>query len=800
MDPTSQFIVPTIIDVPELIVTSEDVDYDDNGHYGGGPFSSDGILMNKIQFLSSALSYAIGLGNVWRFPYLCYKHAGGAFLVAYTLILITVGMPLLLMELAFGQYANEGPITIWRISPAFEGIGYAMCLVSATIALYYNIINTWILHYLLASITFGPLPWASCDNRWNSEHCFYKPDKLIRGTSNNCTIATNANTNSTIIQPSKIGDSSSDPALSDNATLVAASLAYNNILLVPGNCTSPMNLSSSFAFDKVLNTTDEVVLPSNEYFHNSLLELSESPDELGGLNWNFLFSLAFVWFSVFIILLKNLHCPLTNNRQLSLLSLVMPYLALFTLFTRAITLPGASLGLQYYFTIEWDRFQDIGIWADATTQIFFAMSPCWGGIITLANMNKFHNNFHANTVLIVTINYLTSLFIGLITFAIVGHMSTYSGIALGDVVDSGIGFIFQVLPEAIAKLPLANINSALIFAILLFLGYLSQLTVIETVITTIVDTWPHKLRYRRPLVLMILCASMLLLSLFLCFSNGFYLIQTILETFAGTFTAMIIGVLELIAIAWVYGIDNFMQDIDDMISVHRNLFPSRTYWYFMWRYLTPSVLFAVLLFCLTDFSSMSYRQVEMPSWMDTVGWALTAVCVSTIPIIAFVRFLLAPQGSVADRISYLCRPSEDWAPSSYVSGPKLINRHEMLDDSDLMLGGSSLRTIGNHSGSSRNDGDDYDDGDDIDGVVTSTRGSGANRNKGSSDRGVGTVYANGRKRIPASGPYRDNVDGNDSDCNSNDEDLKLVGGKANYIIPEEEDDTDVGLITSETNV
>ena len=57
----------------------------------------------------------------------------GAFLIPYTIMLLFVGLPLFLMELAFGQYASEGPITIWKISPLFKGIGYAMFLMSTLV-------------------------------------------------------------------------------------------------------------------------------------------------------------------------------------------------------------------------------------------------------------------------------------------------------------------------------------------------------------------------------------------------------------------------------------------------------------------------------------------------------------------------------------------------------------------------------------------------------------------------------------------------------------------------------------------
>ena len=78
---------------------------------------------NRIEFILSCCSYAVGLGAIWRFPYLVYRNGGGAFLIAYVVMYVLAGLPLFFMELAFGQYASEGPISIWKISPFFQGRG-----------------------------------------------------------------------------------------------------------------------------------------------------------------------------------------------------------------------------------------------------------------------------------------------------------------------------------------------------------------------------------------------------------------------------------------------------------------------------------------------------------------------------------------------------------------------------------------------------------------------------------------------------------------------------------------------------
>jgi len=129
---------------------------------------------SKLEFLLSCLSFAVGLGNVWRFPYLCYKNGGGAFLIPYFLNLVFTGLPLFFFELSLGQFAQSSPIALWSVIPLFQGIGFSMLLIVIGIGLYYNVIVAWILYYLIEvflSLPSGQLPWTSCGNSWNTDNC-----------------------------------------------------------------------------------------------------------------------------------------------------------------------------------------------------------------------------------------------------------------------------------------------------------------------------------------------------------------------------------------------------------------------------------------------------------------------------------------------------------------------------------------------------------------------------------------------------------------------------------------------------
>ncbi|XP_057185642.1 sodium- and chloride-dependent GABA transporter 2 [Triplophysa rosa] len=130
-----------------------------------------GQWSNKLEFVLSVAGEIIGLGNVWRFPYLCYKNGGGAFFIPYLIFLFTCGIPVFFLEISLGQYTSQGGITCWRkISPLFEGIGYATQVIVALLNFYYIIVLAWGIFYLSFSFTWD-LPWSSCNNTWNTESC-----------------------------------------------------------------------------------------------------------------------------------------------------------------------------------------------------------------------------------------------------------------------------------------------------------------------------------------------------------------------------------------------------------------------------------------------------------------------------------------------------------------------------------------------------------------------------------------------------------------------------------------------------
>ncbi|XP_062031899.1 uncharacterized protein LOC133747585 [Lepus europaeus] len=117
---------------------------------------------NKMEYLLAQAGFSVGLGTIWRFPYLCFHNGGGSFLIIYILMLFLVGVPLLFLEMAAGQRLRQGSIGVWKvISPWIGGVGYASFTVCIIVASYNSVLMAWSLFYLIQSFQ-SPLPWALC--------------------------------------------------------------------------------------------------------------------------------------------------------------------------------------------------------------------------------------------------------------------------------------------------------------------------------------------------------------------------------------------------------------------------------------------------------------------------------------------------------------------------------------------------------------------------------------------------------------------------------------------------------------
>ena len=115
-----------------------------------------GSFSGKIGFILAAAGSAVGLGNLWRFPYLAAQHGGGIFIAVYIILVVTFGFSLLLLELAIGRKTKKSSIEAYKIlHKKFGFLGYLASAVPIIILPYYCVIGGWVLKYMCTYFTGG---------------------------------------------------------------------------------------------------------------------------------------------------------------------------------------------------------------------------------------------------------------------------------------------------------------------------------------------------------------------------------------------------------------------------------------------------------------------------------------------------------------------------------------------------------------------------------------------------------------------------------------------------------------------
>src|SRR5699024_3756602 len=110
----------------------------------------------RRSFIFAAIGSAVGLGNIWRFPYVAYEGGGGAFIIPYLTALLTAGIPLLFLLYAIGhKYRGSAPLSFRRLNPGTEVIGWWQVGISFVIAVYYAVVVAWAIRYVGFSVNQG---------------------------------------------------------------------------------------------------------------------------------------------------------------------------------------------------------------------------------------------------------------------------------------------------------------------------------------------------------------------------------------------------------------------------------------------------------------------------------------------------------------------------------------------------------------------------------------------------------------------------------------------------------------------
>ncbi|KAM9349949.1 sodium- and chloride-dependent GABA transporter 2-like [Symphorus nematophorus] len=536
----------------------------DDNNPNHAPENSDkrGQWANKIEFILAIVGEIIGLGNVWRFPYLCFKNGGGIFLVPYVLILFTCGIPIFFLEISLGQMTGQGGITCWKkICPLFEGLGYGCQVLSLYTMIYYVVILAWAFLYLFSTF-HSVLPWSSCNNTWNTEDCV------------------------------------------DNQ----------------------LNYSSNGHISQ--NLTPSV----QEFWQRKVLGLSGGLEEMGSIRWDLAGCLLLSWLVCYFCIWKGVK----TSGKVVYLTATFPYVMMFALLIRGVTLPGARDGIQFYLSPDATRLADPQVWLDAGSQILFSYAVCLGCLPALGSYNKYNNNCYKDAFALCLLNSATSFVSGFAVFSVLGFMSYELGVDIATVAESGPGLAFIAYPRAVAMMPLPQLWAAFFFIMVIFLGLDSEFVCLEGAITSISDMYPSFFftGHRRKLLLLVICTVGFLIGLFMVTEGGLYVFQLFDYYACSGIPLMVFSFMEAVCIGWAYGADRYYDNIENMIG-----YRPTAYMKYCWRFITPCILTGILFFFWVRFTPLRYNNsYEYPWWGHALGlfMAFSSVLVGRVVVVVVV--------------------------------------------------------------------------------------------------------------------------------------------------------------------
>lgn len=582
---------------------------DEEDEYDRGAWGS------KAEFILSCVGFSVGIGNVWRFPYLAFQNGGAAFLIPYFILLILVGKPMYYMETAMGQFSRTSPLQLWECAPIAKGVGYAMLVLSLIVSIYYNVIMSYSLIYIGASIRgiWEPegLPWSYCGDWWGAnENCIVLQDEV----------------NKTLGAPTAID------TLNDSYQ-VGAKRCYPSENIIE-NCTFKEPSTVQFWEIYVLNLTKP--------------RLGE-PGDLGGFDYKLPLALFFSWVVVFLCLMKGVK----SSGKVVYFTATFPYFILIALLINGVLLEGAVEGLKFLFIPKWEELLNFTVWRKAAEQMFFSLGISWGGLVMFGSYNKFHNKINIDAGVVSSLDFATSLIASVVIFSVLGHQAHKLNVDIKDVAQGGQGLAFIAYPEALSQLPAAWVWSILFFAMLFFLGLDSEFALLETALTALYDGYP-KLRNHKVKITFFACLSCFLLGL-PCASNSGQYVLDLMDTYGAGFAVTFVGIWELIGLMWIYGFKNVCKDIKLMLGSEPSWF-----WKICWGFISPLFLIVIFLAAVITWTEPKYNGVvTYPEWAHIVGWVLVGLSAVQIPLWAVIQtFYYLCKG----RIGQVVKPTRKWGP------------------------------------------------------------------------------------------------------------------------------------------
>lgn len=477
-------------------------------------------------FILSAIGSAVGLGNIWRFPYVAYEGGGGAFLIPYLCALLTAGIPLLFFDYAIGhRYRGSAPLAFRRMHRAAEPLGWWQVLICVVIAVYYAVIIAWSAMYT----------WFSAQLTWGkgNENDFFFVDFLQMGDVTESGVSTE---------------------------------------FVP-----------------------QVGVP-----------------------------LIAVWLVVIVIMCLGVKRGIgaANMVLMPLLTVMFAVLVVQSLF-----LPGASAGLDAFFSPNWAALSDPAVWAAAYGHIFFSLSVAFGIMVTYSSYLKRKTDLTGSGLVVAFANSSFEILAGIGVFSALGFMAAAQGTDVAGVATSGIGLAFIAFPTIVSNAAGGSIIGVLFFGALVFAGITSLISILEVIVAALQD----KLGWSRISTTLVVSIPLAIISMALFSTTTALAVLDTADAFVNAFGIMAVAFVAVIVVAWVL---HKLPALQEHLN-RRSSFRIGAIWKLLVGVLAPIVLGYLLFSEIKGKVSETYG--GYPEWFVWVfGWGMVLLLIAGGVLLSFL--------------------------------------------------------------------------------------------------------------------------------------------------------------------
>ncbi|MBR0120430.1 MAG: sodium-dependent transporter [Clostridia bacterium] len=428
----------------------------------------------KIGFVLAAAGSAVGLGNLWRFPYLAAKYGGGIFLLVYLVLAITFGFVLMVTEIAIGRKTQLSPLSAFGALNAKWGwLGKLATFVPVLIFPYYCLIGGWVTKYTAAMLTQAS---AAADDSY---------------------------------------------------------------------------------FDNYVSATGEPLF----------------------------------WFAVFLLVTMLVVIFGVNKGIEKLSKILMPLLLIITvaLSIYIVTRPGSKAGIRYYLMPDFSSLSFKTVLA-ALGQLFYSMSLAMGIMITYGSYLSKDENIEKSTRQIEIFDTAIAFLAGLM---IIPAVFEYSG---GDkeALSSGPSLMFVTLPKVFNTMPAGGIIGALFFFLVLFAALTSSISILEAIVSGIID----RFKVKRSVAALTVCAYGLVLGTVCSLGFGIWSDFTIIgmsildfmDFVSNSIFLPLVGMLTCVVVGFVIKPDAIISEVE-----LNGPFKMKHFYVAMVKWIAPLLIFAILV-------------------------------------------------------------------------------------------------------------------------------------------------------------------------------------------------------------